>query len=232
MEQQTINKDNPIDLVRRAPAFEALMTQFNVNMPNVVESIWQPLYDTVDYPAAGTTNIKFFQNQIGSQGNTITAEMTNMKAAGTISSPQQMLVTGIQLDFQPSAALAQIHAATPADLEDYLNDVQAVLRAGVVTFLVGNKNQLTDAPIGRFPPSNSLSVDSALSDGTTLAANQVSGISYAQGIGQLYTLSPLNIPWAQNFDVSVNFDANVPLPSGDDGTLRCYLQGYLYRSVQ
>ena len=107
-----------------------------------------------------------------------------------------------------------------------------VLNSGVVVFTVGNKEQNRDAPIGRFPPSNYLEVDCALSDASTVVDNQVSGISYAQGCGQLYTLTPLNIPWAQNFDVTLHWDSNVVLPSGADGSIRCYLQGYLYRSVQ
>jgi len=231
-EPKVITTKQPLDLVRQAPAFSQLMTHFNVNMPNEVESIWQPLYDKLTYANAGQTNLKFFQTPVGGNGNTVTAEMTNMKAAGQISAPQQMLVTGIQLDFQPSAALAQIHAATPADLQDYVNDVQAVLNSGVVVFTVGNKEQNRDAPIRRFPPSTYLEVDAALSDATTPAAGLTSGISYAQGCGELYSLTPLNIPWAQNFDVTILWDTGVALPSGDDGEITCYLQGYLYRSVQ
>lgn len=220
-----------MDSVKRiAPEFEKLMTQYNVNVPDLVEAIWQPRYDTLAYVAAGQTNMTFFQRPVGAAG--VTEDLTNMETAGVIAAPQQFLVTGIRAEFLPAANIASIHAATPADLQDYVNDVQAVLNSGVIIFTVGNKEQNRDAPIGKFPPSHALSVDSALSDATTAGANLASGISYAQGVGQLYNITPTNIPFSQNFNVSIHWPTAVALPSGNDGTIRVHLEGFLYRSAQ
>jgi len=215
---------------RVAPQFEKLMTTYNVNVPNVVEAIWQPKYDLITYLAAGQNQQVFFQNPVGQALRT--EDQTNMNAAGTIAAPQQFLATGIRLEFLPAANLASIHSGTPADLEDYVNDVQTVMRSGVVVFTVGNKEQNRDAPIGKFPPSHYLSVEASLADSTTAGANQVSGISYAQSCGQLYNLTPTNIPYSQNFDVTIKWPTLAALPSGADGSIRCHLEGFLYRSAQ
>lgn len=215
---------------RIAPEFQKLQEQYNVNVPNLVEAIWQPRFDRLVYDASGQTELRFFQRVQGSQG--VTEEDTNMELAGTLAAPQQFLVTGIRFEFLPAAEIVKINAAVPADIADYVNDVQAVLNSGVVSFNVGNKEQNRDAPLGKYPPSHHLFVNSALADTTTAAAAQLSAVTYAQGTGQLYNITPTNIPYSQNFNVQAKWANAVALPSGDDGTIRVHLEGFLYRSAQ
>lgn len=218
------------DANRVAPEFQSLMTQYNVNVPGVVEAIWQPRFDTLPYLAAGQTQMKFFQRPSGAAG--VTEDLTNMQLAGTLPAPQQFLITGVRLEFLPAADITQIDPASEADLGDYANDVQTVMRSGVVVFSVGNKEQNRDAPIGKFPPSHRLFVNTSIADQRVEGAGQISGSAYAQSTGQLYNITPTNVPYSQNFDVEIKWPVAVPLPSGNDGTVRCHLEGYLYRSAQ
>lgn len=227
-----IDVNTKLELTRQAPEFADLMTMFNVNMPGVVESLYFTWFDKLTYPAVGINNLRFFQTPIGGNNGAKTIADTNMQAAGQFSAPKQFLATTIMLDFQPAAPIARIHEAVPADLEDYLNDVQAVLNSGVVKLTVGDKPQNVDYPIGRFPPSWKIAVDAALSDTTSAAAAQVSGISYGQSDGERYIITPMNIPWGQNFDIQIDWPTAVTLPSGDDGEIIAYLGGYQYRAVQ
>jgi len=206
-------------MIRRvAPEFQTLAMNYGVNVPDVVEAIYQPFYDRLDYAAAGQTELRFFQTPIGQGGKTV--QDTNMVSAGVIAAPQQFLATQICLEFIPDSA-----PSTTADATAVANDVAAVLDSGVVEFNVGNKNQLRDAPIGVFPPTHVLDIDSS----TTVAD---ASIVSATNRGQMYDITPVNIPFSQNFDVSVKWTTPAALPSGNAGSLRCHLNGYLYRSAQ
>jgi hypothetical protein len=219
-----------VDAVNRiAPEFKTLMSKYNVNVPGLTEAIWQPKFDRLTYDAAGHTQLRFFQTPIG-QG-TASEESTNMVSAGVIAAPQQFLVTGIRMRFIPDASLANIQVAA-ADAAAYANDVQAVVNSGVVVFTVGNKEQNRDAPIGKMPPSHRICAEGSMADSTIAAVDAVSTVIGVQSVGQLYNITPTNIPYSQNFDVTVKWDTPTALPSGNNGTLECHLEGFLYRSAQ
>ena len=45
-------------------------------------------------------------------------------------------------------------------------------------------------------------------------------------------ITPTNIPYSQNLNVKIRWTNPVALPSTIDGTIRCHLEGFLYRSAQ
>lgn len=212
-----------------APDFVRLAQEYGVNVQGVVDAIYQPTYDTQTYAAAGQTQLVFFQNPVGQAGKTI--QDTNMRASGQFPAPQQFLATQVCVQFKPGILPSRTGAGATAGAQ-YLNDVWTVLNSGALELNVGSKNKLTDAPLGKFPPTHLLELGSAVGDHTTLGADGMTVIDYAEGKGMLYDITPINIPWAQNFDVTLKWNNAVPLPSTVAGSLRVTLNGFLYRLAQ
>lgn len=209
--------------MRKAPAFASLARNFGVNVANVVEAIRQPLYDTVAYAAAGQTTLTFFALPIGQGGKTKVD--TNMTNAGMLPAPQNFLVTSIHLEFKPGASLTPASQAASLEGASVIEDTYVFGTNGLLEMQVGSKVQLQDGPLGVFPPRTSMDVALA----TTVAANSP---GYGQWKGMVYDITPILIPWGQNFNVTAIWNALVPLPSTVAGTVRCTLDGYLYRLAQ
>ena len=193
---------------------EQIKQKFSVNIPGALEVLWQPFYDMQVYAAAGQTIMTFFQNPVGQAGRTLFD--TNMQTAGVFPSMQNFLATGIQLEFQPGVLTTDA---------DYPLDVRAVSYGGYVEFNVGNKNFNRDAPVGKYPPQYRLDFFSSL-DASAAPAQS----NYAQARGAYYEITPTMIPSNQNFNVTINWPAAVPVSAA--GTIRCTLDGYLIRAAQ
>lgn len=206
--------------MRKAPAFASLARNFGVNVANVVEAIRQPLFDTLTYAAAGQTSLTFFSTPIGQGGKTKVD--TNLTNAGMLPAPQNFLITAIHLDFKPNAA------QTPGSLLEgglIIDDTYTFGTNGLLEVQVGSKVQLSDGPLSVFPPRTSMDVAIA----TTVAATTA---GYGQWKGMVYDITPILVPWGQNFNVALTWNALVPLPSTLAATVRCTLDGYLYRLAQ
>lgn len=196
--------------------FAQLAQQFSVNLDNVVEALWQPIYDLQTYAAAGQTLLTFFQNPTGAGGRTYLD--TNMQAAGAFPAMQNFIATRIELAFVPGAATT---------VAGYMTDVLAVANSGYLEFTVGSKNFLRESPIGKFPPAQRLDVF-AVNDASAAATV----FRYAQNRGEIYQITPVLIPSLQNFSITLNWPTAVALPSTVAGSIRCTLGGYLFRSAQ
>lgn len=211
-----------------APEFLELANRYGVNVQGVVQAIYQPVYDKLAYAAAGANALRFFQNPVGQAGRTL--DDTNMRSAGVFPAPQQFLATQICVEFVPGV-LPAVSSATQADLIEYTNDVWTMATNGVLELNVGSKNMLTDAPLGKFPPSHTLDIGAAVANDAIVGTGV--GINYAAPKGVLYDITPVNIPWAQNFDVTLSWPSGlVPLPSTVAGDFRVTLNGFLYRLAQ
>jgi len=211
------------DILRKAPAFGNLAKNFGVNVANVVEAIRQPLYDTLPYAAAGQTSLTFFSTPIGQGGKTKVS--TNLTNAGMLPAPQNFLCTAIHLMFKPGASLTPASQAASLEGASIVEDTYVFGTNGLLEVQVGSKIQLQDGPLGLFPPATLMELNLA----TTVAANSQ---GYGQWKGLVYDITPILIPWGQNFNVTLNWDALVPLPSTVAGTVQCRLDGYLYRLAQ
>lgn len=211
------------DITRKAPAFMTLARNYGVNVSNVVEAIRQPLFDTVAYAAAGQTALTLFALPIGQGGKTKVD--TNMTTAGSLPAPQNFLITSIHLLFTPSATLTPAGAVASVEGGSIIDDTYVFGSNGLLELQVGSKVQVSDGPLGVFPPRSLMEMQVA----TTVAANTP---GYAQWKGMVYDLTPILIPWGQNFSINLTWNTAVALPSGAAGSVRCVLDGYLYRLAQ
>lgn len=215
------NLSNPPDL--RA------LQQYGVNVKNVEQVFWQPLYDIQDYPSAGQQNFTFFQQPKGQGGRTV--EDTNMLAAGTLPNPMRMLVLGIELVMVSGAAVETIQGAAPTASQ--LADLAALQGRGHLQFNIGQKSFLDEASLDQFPRGVGIDSRNAVSDSTTAGADQLTVLSNAQFTGRPYRIVPLTLEPTQNFDVQINFpNGVVAMPSGQDARLGVRLIGYQYRLAQ
>lgn len=197
----------------------AAFQKARVNMPGVVESIYQPLYDYQVLLAAGIATQTFFQSPIGQINKTIAD--TNMSLAGQLPKGQAFVITGIQVEILPGDAINGIALANFAD------DVYDVLKGGALELTIGSKNYIVQGNLMKFPPVNRLSVEAAVSETTTAS---IIHVEYAQSAGREFSVIPLLLESSQNFDVKLLELA--ALPSGTNGRIGVSLNGYLFRNAQ
>lgn len=201
--------------------------QFSVNR-SAKEAIRSSLYDFQTYALAGQALLTFFQVPVGQAGKT--KADTNMEAAGSLPSPKQFLVETIECYFFPGVPIDTI-ASTATNTAKQADDTYQVAQSGFLDFFIGSKSYLTEAPIGRFPPSTGLKLETSLA-GTFAAPNMVKS-EYAAMTGLLYRVQPeILLEPTQNFNVSLNWPAAVPLPSGVNGRIGIVMRGLLYRNSQ
>lgn len=209
----------------RPPSFQALKG-YSVNREGQFEVIWQPQYDYQAYAMAGATQFTFFQTPVGGAGATLAT--TSMRSAGQFPSPQEFLITGIQVMFLPGNAIAQSQAAAGTAQENW-NDVFDVMFGNAwLELFVGSKAYLQDGPLAKFAQQFRLT-----GGGWTTGAGSVATtdfVDYAVHAGRYYTITPVKIPKNQNFNVTLNFPAAVGISVA--GTIGVILDGFLYRLSQ
>lgn len=199
-------------------SIQQINNMFTVNLPNQIETYWQPLYDRLAYATAGETALTFFQNPIGSQvgGATRTRFDTNMTNNGVMPAGQNMLVTGIQVEFLPGEAVSDA---------DYILDVALFANSGWLSFVIGSKEFANDAPLSKFPPQYRLDV---FQNADASAAPILR--TYAQTRGAYYEITPTLLMSQQNFNVTLNWPALVPVSQA--GSVRVTLDGFRLRNAQ
>lgn len=200
-------------------------------MPRIAggrDIITQPLYDTQQYPAAGTANpISFFGTPKG-QGTTLfgagTKNLTdtNMRAAAQLPSPWTFEIYTVQA-FLFSAE------ANPQDALTMFSDIAAVFNAGNLVLEIGSKWFL-EIPLAHLP--GGAGIDGVASQAGAVAATQIesvhSGLADPRAV---YILaSPITILENENFEVRVTVPG-APAPTAAVN-IRCYLGGQLARSIQ
>jgi len=207
------------------PSLQALQA-YNVNRAGQVEVIWQPTYDFQVYPAAGITQLTFFQTTVGTAGATLAT--TNMEAAGQFPRPKEFLVTGIQVFFEPGGAVEKAGIADGVAQENW-KDVSDVMNgAGFLRFFIGSKDYLVDAPLSKFTQQFRLGGVANITGNGSVATTTF--IDYAVHSGKYYAITPNKLPSNQNFNVSLNFP--VVIPTAVDGNIGVILDGFQYRLSQ
>lgn len=200
----------------RPPNIQALKA-YNVNRAGNVEVIWQPTYEYQTYPAAGTNQLTFFQNTVGSVAGGLST--TNVRAAGQFPRPQEFLITGIQVVFEVGAAVNGA-AASPTNVQDAFD----VLNSGNLELFIGAKSYLNDAPLGVFPQQFGLQIEADQGGGAF-------GTNYARPNGRYYQITPVKIPANQNFNVTLNWPEGV-VTTTTAATIGVRMDGFLYRLSQ
>ncbi len=203
-------------------------TKNRVNIPGTKEVIWEPLYDTVAYPAGGAATLILFQDQIGKNGKTLS--QTNMDLDGQLPKGKALKVVSIQLAFYTGVQANTQITGNNIEQESSINDVRTFSENGSLKFRIGSKEFLRQAPLGKFPAAERISgfADGAISQDTP--PNNGNMTSYSAASGRLFTISGLLLESSQNFHIELN--DLPPLPSGIDGRIVCTLNGWLGRNAQ
>ena len=211
----------------------AELQSYAVNRKGMYEGIRQTLYDYQTYAAAGQTSLSFFQVPLGQGGKTIAD--SNIEVAGSLPQPKHFLVESIEVRFWPG--VNPVTLVTTLAASNFANDVYTLSKSGSLNFFIGSKTYLEEAPIGRFPPKTKIESDFAvaLEFKQAAAADEEQQVTLDQSYmcGRPYFINPatLLIP-TQNFKVSLNWPAEVALPSGQDARIGVVLDGVLYRQSQ
>jgi hypothetical protein len=218
----------------RVPNSLSDLQQYNPNLPNAIEAIWQPFYDSTvagatNYPATGVTQLVFFQTPNGSSGKTL--QDTNMSLNGQFPAPTAFLCTAVQILLMPFWSLtvaSSSRTGAAAAVNTNINDVTQVADSGYLQLQIGSKVYLTDAPIGKFPPNFSIGGLQALTG--TFTAGTYIDVDYARTIGRYYEITPLLIPMNQNFVLSLFWPVLVPVVN--PMRIMAILDGFFYRQSQ
>lgn len=190
-----------------------------VNIPGKIEVLYEPLFDTLEYPAAGAAEIRFFQDS-----NKTSAE-TNMELDGSIPKGKAFKITGIQLHFYPGVDLNVSDAITDPEFS-LVDDVRTFAENGFLELNLNSKNYCRQAPLGVFPPVERLLVETA---GTGNNPNNIA-TQYATTAGREFSIVPKLIESNTFFEVKIR--ELPPLPSGVNGKIVCTLNGYVARNAQ
>lgn len=201
---------------------------YAVNREGQNEVIWQPTYDYQAYAAPGAPLFTFFQTTVGTGGTTLAD--TNMRAAGQFPAPQEFLITGLQVRFDPGNTIAQGNAAA-ATVQENWNDVFDVMFGNAwLQLFIGSKPYLDDGPLAKFTQQFRLGgVANNAATGTN-ATPVVWLIDYSVHGGKYYAITPVKLPTTQNFAVTLNFPTVIAINVA--GTIGVIMDGFLYRLSQ
>jgi hypothetical protein len=209
---------------RNQPPQVSALNRYNPNRADSVEGIWQPHYHWQAYAQAGQTQLTFFQNPVGQGG--LTYADTNMQLAGSFPAPTAFFCTGIMVAFLPLNVVSIANAAPR--IAANIADVVAVANSGFLEFTIGSKVYLRDAPIGKFAPNFTINAQGAVT--ATQTDPEQSDWNYARAAGRYYSITPFLIPQTQNFNVTLNWPAAVPVTVA--GRIGVILDGFYYRQSQ
>ncbi|MBT9174236.1 MAG: hypothetical protein DDT21_02648 [Syntrophomonadaceae bacterium] len=205
----------------------AEVQRFSVNRAGEFEAVRQSLYDFQTYPAAGITQMMFFQVPAG-QGTKTLAD-TNMEIAGSLPNPKMQLVQSIEILLFPDSSPSSTAAVTNPSA--FVNDTYLLSRSGWVEFFIGSKAYLLEAPIGRFPPKTRLDGFGAVNHTLAVAGTTTVRDSYAVLAGRPYIVDPwILLKPTQNFRVSLNWPVAIPISA--PARIGLVLDGILYRNSQ
>lgn len=214
------------------------LAQHRVTVPGVQDEIYGPLYDFVQYAAAGQTELNFFSVPKGQGATTApgasgtkTLADTNLTNAGLLPRDNAFYCTGIEVVLFPGINPGR-GAIADANVGQFWDDVWAIGKSGVLTLTVGSRVYVQDGPLMNFPTIQGLGGVAAAATNTTAAATLASTIEYARFVGQPYTIVPLFIQPNQNFGVTMNWPAVVATVSTQAARIGVRLRGRFIRNAQ
>jgi hypothetical protein len=221
-----------------------------VTNPGQSEIYRNRLYDYQLFPAAGTTQLTFFSQPVGSGitsalgatvGSAKTQWDTNMELGGTLPSGKSFLVESIEVLFLPGS-VSTANTYTPQVIGEFnttaaqarfgaVNDLNTFYQSGMLEFNILSKNYLRETPLMVFPPKSMLDYSGAISSNG--AATGFNGAQIVKAQGRPYYLEPkITLQPAVNFEVLLRWPALVALPSGFNGRVGVILDGLFMRASQ
>jgi hypothetical protein len=219
-----------------------------VTNPGQSEIIRQRLYDYQLYANAGTTQLSFFQQPVGSGltsalGGTVGAVKTlfdtNMTLGGTLPSGQAFMIESVEVLFFPGSVTTtntytpvgmSVFAATAAaTVAAAANDVNTFYQSGLLELNILSKNYLRETPLLAFPPKANFNLDAAVA--TNSATTAEVALLQARAAGRPYYIDPsISLQPAVNFEVVLRFPAAVALTN--NARVGVVLDGYFMRASQ
>ena len=219
-----------------------------VTNPGQSEIIRQRLYDYQLYAYAGTTQLSFFQQAVGSGltsavGSTVGAVKTlwdtNMTLPGSLASGSAYMVESIEVVFFPGSVqttntytpigFSVFNATAAAAVNAALNDTNTFYQSGLLEFNILSKNYLRETPLLAFPPKANFNLDVAVASNSATTAEVALG--QARAAGRPYYIDPaISIQPAVNFEVVIKFPAAVALSF--NARIGVVLDGYFMRASQ
>lgn len=218
-----------------------------VTNPSQSEVIRQRLYDYQIYPAAGVSQLTFFQTPVG-QGTTSavgatvgTAKTfwdTNMELGGQLPSGKAFMIESVEVVFfagstatgfiPVSQAFVGATAATAQVLA--ISDNNLFYNAGLLELNVLSKNYLRETPAIAFPPKANFELAAAYGNGNVSVSQ---GAQLLKAGGRPYFVEPsIALQPAVNFEVTLKYPAGVATASGFNGRVGIILDGYTMRASQ
>lgn len=231
------------------------MSDFNnrrVTNPSQSEVVRQRLYDFQLYPTAGSTQLSFFQQPIGSgittalggaAGSPKTPWDTNQDLGGQLPSGKAYLAESLEVLFFPGS-VSTANTYTPAALSAflavaaatytatlYVNDVNTFYQSGMLELIILSKSYLKETPLGLFPPKVQYDLSAGVASNS--ATTGVTGFAHAKAAGRAYYLEPtIALFPAMNFAVNLSWPAAVATPSGFNARVGVAFDGFLQRASQ
>jgi hypothetical protein len=219
-----------------------------VTNPGQSEIIRQRLYDYQLYAYAGTTQLSFFQQPVGSGltsaiGSTVGAVKTlwdtNMTLGGTLPSGQAYMVESIEVVMFPGSVqtantftpigMSTFNATAAASVAGALNDVNTFYQSGMLEFNILSKNYLRETPTLAFPPKANFALDAAVASNSATTAEVA--LAQARAAGRPYYIDPsISLQPAVNFEVVIKWPAAVALAF--NARVGVILDGYFMRASQ
>lgn len=236
------------------------LTSHRVGIPGQKDVIWNPIYDTQQYPHGGVTvqALAFFAAQqgagtsyspgayFGSAGKT--QFDTNLQSPNAFTLGQEFYCIGSETDIIPGIESttwptvgagdgylpAQNAEAAGLVFGAFVNDVWVLSQIGFKSLKIGtDRFYIQDGPLGKFPSRVRLALASAVA-AVQEASGGVLGVyeeSYAQPSGIPYVIVPIYFQTNQLFTDTYSFAGQIALPSGFSAILRERLNGYLIRQA-
>jgi hypothetical protein len=227
------------------------LSNYQVNRPGMVEKVRQRLYDSNIYNTAGQTQLFFFQTQKGAgvtsavgatAGGVKNINDTNMELAGQLPAYKNYMLESIEVHFIPGTnttanqftaaqAPGRFIASPATAFQPASNDSGVFYNSGSLSFFIGSKEYLREAPLAAFPPKAKLGLQAAIGfNGATTGATL---FDWPMANGRPYFVQPqITIPSNQNFYVLLEWPGAVTTPSGFNARVMVVLDGYLYRNSQ
>lgn len=219
-----------------------------VTNPGQSEIIRQRLYDYQLYANAGTTQLSFFQQPVGSGitsalGGTVGAVKTlfdtNMTLGGTLPSGQAFMIESIEVCFFPGSVttsntytpigMSVFNATASASVVAAANDVNTFYQSGLLELNILSKNYLRETPLLAFPPKANFALDAAVASNSATTAEVA--ITQARAAGRPYYIDPsISLQPAVNFEVVIRFPAAVAVTF--NARVGVILDGYFMRASQ
>jgi hypothetical protein len=219
-----------------------------VTNPGQSEIIRQRLYDYQLYAYAGTTQLSFFQQPVGSGltsaiGSTVGAVKTlwdtNMTLGGTLPSGQAYMIESIEVVFFPGSVqtantytpigMSVFNATAAASVNAALNDVNTFYQSGMLELNILSKNYLRETPTLAFPPKTNYNLDAAVASNSATTAEVA--LAQARAAGRPYYIDPsISLQPAVNFEVVIKWPAAVALAF--NARVGVILDGYFMRASQ